>query len=313
MNALLATGRSSIAREKDVLIGKAHASPSADATSGCAKAATRRLHATALTGGRDFLLKPELLRAISDLGFEHPSEAVLGMDVLFQAKSEQGKTAVFILAPLQQLEPVNSKVSYARFAKYMPEVHVATFFGGTPVTKDAEILRDKSKCPHIVVATPGRLSAPVREKVLDASKVMHFILDECETMLEQLDMRHDPLKIFVDDETELALHGLQQHYMKLEEVQKNRKLNELLDTRELNQVVIKSVARTNELDKLLVSCNFSSITIHCISRYTAFKAFEKCILVATDIFGCGIGVERVNIVINYDCPPDVDSYLHHIG
>jgi hypothetical protein len=26
---------------------------------------------------RDFLLKPELLRAISDLGFEHPSEGAL--------------------------------------------------------------------------------------------------------------------------------------------------------------------------------------------------------------------------------------------
>lgn len=29
------------------------------------------------TGFRDFLLKPELLRAISDLGFEHPSEGRL--------------------------------------------------------------------------------------------------------------------------------------------------------------------------------------------------------------------------------------------
>jgi Helicase conserved C-terminal domain len=35
-------------------------------------------------------------------------------------------------------------------------------------------------------------------------------------------------------------------------------------------------------------------------QYTAFKAFEKHILVATDIFGRGIDVERVNIVINYD-------------
>ncbi len=50
-----------------------------------------------------------------------------------------------------------------------------------------------------------------------------------------------------------------------------------------------------------------------ISRYTAFKAFEKRILVATDIFGRGIDVERVNIVINYDCPPDADSYLHRVG
>jgi len=50
-----------------------------------------------------------------------------------------------------------------------------------------------------------------------------------------------------------------------------------------------------------------------ISRYTAFKAFEKRILVATDIFGRGIDVERVNIVINYDSPPDADSYLHRVG
>ena len=50
-----------------------------------------------------------------------------------------------------------------------------------------------------------------------------------------------------------------------------------------------------------------------ITRYTAFKAFEKRILVATDIFGRGIDVERVNIVVNYDCPPDADSYLHRVG
>ncbi|KAH0838615.1 P-loop containing nucleoside triphosphate hydrolase protein [Lanmaoa asiatica] len=132
----------------------------------------------------------------------------------------------------------------------------------------------------------------------------------------------NPLEIFVDDETKLTLHGLQQHYVKLEENAKNRKLNDLLDTLEFNQVVIfvKSVARAIELDKLLVSCNFPSISIHSglaqeerIKRYTAFKAFEKRILVATDIFGRGIDVERVNIVVNYDCPPDADSYLHRVG
>ncbi|KAG2148563.1 P-loop containing nucleoside triphosphate hydrolase protein [Suillus cothurnatus] len=350
------------------------------------------------TGFRDFLLKPELLRAISDLGFEHPSEvqqecipqAVLGMDVLCQAKSGHGKTAVFVLATLQQLEPVNGEVSvivlchtrelafqikneYTRFAKYMPDVRVGTFYGGTPVQKDAEILRDKTRCPHIVVATPGRLNALTREKVLDAKNVKHFTLDECDKMLEQLDMRRDvqeifratphhkqvmmfsatlakeiritckkfmanPLEIFVDDEAKLTLHGLQQHYVKLDENAKNRKLNELLDILEFNQVrtifpekmqfindfqvviFVKSVARAVELDKLLVSCNFPSISIHSglaqeerINRYTAFKAFEKRILVATDIFGRGIDVERVNIVINYDCPPDADSYLHRVG
>lgn len=55
------------------------------------------------------------------------------------------------------------------------------------------------------------------------------------------------------------------------------------------------------------------LSMYSISRYTAFKAFEKRILVATDIFGRGIDVERVNIVVNYDCPNDADSYLHRVG
>lgn len=47
-----------------------------------------------------------------------------------------------------------------------------------------------------------------------------------------------PAEIFVDDESKLTLHGLQQYYCKLQEAQKNRKLNDLLDALEFNQVVI---------------------------------------------------------------------------
>jgi len=131
-----------------------------------------------------------------------------------------------------------------------------------------------------------------------------------------------PLEIYVDDETKLTLHGLQQFYLKLEEREKNRKLNDLLDNLEFNQVCIfvKSVARATQLDALLQECNFPSICIHSalpqperISRFQSFKAFEKRILVATDIFGRGIDVERVNVVINYDAPSDADSYLHRVG
>lgn len=131
------------------------------------------------SGFRDFLLKPEILRAIVDCGFEHPSEglslkffvlfrkvnilitisflmtwyvfsvqhecipqAVLGMDILCQAKSGMGKTAVFVLATLQQLEPTENQVyvlvmchtrelafqiskEYERFSKYMSQVKVS--------------------------------------------------------------------------------------------------------------------------------------------------------------------------------------------
>merc|ERR1711991_735751 len=39
----------------------------------------------------------------------------------------------------------------------------------------------------------------------------------------------------------------------------------------------------------------------------------KRIMVSTDLFGRGIDIERVNIVINYDMPKDSDSYLHRVG
>ena len=38
-------------------------------------------------------------------------QAILGMDVICQAKSGMGKTAVFVIATLQQLEPVDGQVS----------------------------------------------------------------------------------------------------------------------------------------------------------------------------------------------------------
>merc|ERR1711963_743951 len=146
------------------------------------------------SGFRDFLLKPEVLRSIGDCGFEHPSEvqhecipqAVLGMDVLCQAKSGMGKTAVFVLATLQQMEPVDGQVStiilchtrelafqiskeYERFSKYMSAVKVGVFFGGMSIENDRKTLRENP--PHVVVGTPGRLLALIRGRELSLKNV----------------------------------------------------------------------------------------------------------------------------------------------
>jgi len=332
------------------------------------------------SGFRDFLLKPEILRSIVDCGFEHPSEiqhecipqAVLGMDVLSQAKSGMGKTAVFVLATLQQIEPVDGQVSvlvmchtrelafqiskeYERFSKFMPNVKVGVFFGGLAIAKDEQVL--KTNCPHIVVGTPGRILALVRSKKLNLKHLKHFVLDECDKMLEQLDMRRDvqeifratphekqvmmfsatlskdirpvckkfmqdPMEVYIDDEAKLTLHGLRQHYVKLKDSEKNRKLFELLDVLEFNQVVIfvKSVQRCVALAQLLIEQNFPAIAIHRgmsqeerLSRYQQFKDFQKRILVATNLFGRGMDIERVNIVFNYDMPEDTDTYLHRVA
>lgn len=162
------------------------------------------------SGFRDFLLKPELLRATADCGFEHPSEvqhecipqAILSMDVLCQAKSGMGKTAVFVLATIQQLDQAEEGAArvlvlchtrelafqiskeYERFCKYLSNIKVGVFFGGMPIRKDIETL--KKSTPHIVVGTPGRILDLIRQKALVLKNVKHFILDECDRMLEQL-------------------------------------------------------------------------------------------------------------------------------
>lgn len=132
----------------------------------------------------------------------------------------------------------------------------------------------------------------------------------------------NPLEIYVDDETKLTLHGLQQYYIKLAEKEKNRRLNELLDNLEFNQVIIfvKSTSRANELNRLLNECNFPSIAVHSgipqeerIARYKEFKEFNKRICVCTDVFGRGIDIERINLAINYDLPAEADQYLHRVG
>lgn len=59
-------------------------------------------------------------------------------------------------------------------------------------------------------------------------------------------------------------------------------------------------------------CKFNSCLLGRLTRYKGFKEGHKRILVATDLVGRGIDIERVNIVINYDMPDSADTYLHRV-
>lgn len=50
-----------------------------------------------------------------------------------------------------------------------------------------------------------------------------------------------------------------------------------------------------------------------MQNYDRFKANFSRLLVATDLFGRGIDIERVNLVINFDFPLNRDTYLHRVG
>lgn len=72
------------------------------------------------TGFRDFLLKPEILRAISDLGFEHPSEGLFHLTLTRVADIQSSRSAFPrpFLAPMSSVRP--SRVWVRRRCSSLP-------------------------------------------------------------------------------------------------------------------------------------------------------------------------------------------------
>jgi len=243
---------------------------------------------------------------------------------------------------------------FNRFTKYLPHIKAKVIYGGVPLVQDKKEMADP---PQVLIATPGRLLHLVNDGTISLAGVKYFILDECDQMLEELSMRqdiqkifkhtphqkqvmmfsatlsdevrnvckrfmHTPREIYINDKAKLTLDGLQQFYVNLTEQQKNRKLVNLLDLLEFNQVVIfvSTVERATALNKLLQSEKFPSICSHSrlkqderIEQYKSFKKFGSRIMVTTNMYGRGVDFERVNVVFNYDMPENETTYLHRVG
>ncbi|XP_028095716.1 DEAD-box ATP-dependent RNA helicase 56-like isoform X2 [Camellia sinensis] len=103
---------------------------------------------------RDFLLKPELLRAIVDSGFEHPSEKICH--------------------------------EFESFSTYLPDIKVAVFYGGVNIKIHKDLL--KNECPHIDVGTLGRILALAREKDLSLRNNIVEYLEKCRAFFQCLIM-----------------------------------------------------------------------------------------------------------------------------
>ncbi|KAH3758752.1 DEAD-box ATP-dependent RNA helicase 56 [Pelomyxa schiedti] len=137
-------------------------------------------------------------------------KAILGTDVICQAKSGMGKTAVFVIAILQQDPDPKCTSSlvlchtrelafqicneFERFCKYLPHIKTLVFYGGVPVASHRDLLR--GTVPHIVIGTPGRVKQLAKEGFLELRRVKNFVLDECDKMLCTLTMRIDVQEIF---------------------------------------------------------------------------------------------------------------------
>jgi ATP-dependent RNA helicase DeaD len=151
-------------------------------------------------------LRPELLTALADLGYEEPTpiqretipHLIAGRDLLGQAATGTGKTAAFALPALQRIDtsrraepsvlvlvPTRElavQVSEAMF-KYGKElgIKVVPVFGGQPIQRQLQLL---DRGVHVVVATPGRAIDHIGRGSLKLDAIRTVILDEADEMLD---------------------------------------------------------------------------------------------------------------------------------
>jgi ATP-dependent RNA helicase DeaD len=159
-----------------------------------------------MTTFSDLELRPELLEALTALGYEEPtpiqSEAIppllAGRDLLGQAATGTGKTAAFAL-PILQVLPMDRSgapsalvlVPTRELAVQVSEAlhrygrgigaRVLPIYGGQAITRQLGMLK---RGVDVVVATPGRALDHIARGTLDLSQLKVVVLDEADEMFD---------------------------------------------------------------------------------------------------------------------------------
>ena len=176
----------------------------------------------------DLGLDDRILRALSDVGYEAPSEIqaatipplMSGRNVVGLAQTGTGKTAAFALPLLSQLdlsqrEPqalilaptrelaLQVAEALGKYAHYLPGLHVLPIYGGQSYGIQLSGLR---RGAHVIVGTPGRVIDHLDKKTLDLSRLRFLVLDEADEMLN-LGFAEDVERILADtpDDKQTAL------------------------------------------------------------------------------------------------------------
>jgi len=322
-------------------------------------------------------LKQELLRGIFAYGFEKPSAIqqraiepiIRGRDVIAQSQSGTGKTTIFCIGALQNintknrnlqalcLSPTRELAEQSRnvmmaFGDYM-NVACHACIGGKSLSED---IRTLQAGVHVVSGTPGRVYDMIRRRTMDTKNIKMLVIDEADEMLgrgfkEQIydiyrylppdtqvvlvsaTMPHDVLEMttkFMQDPVrilvkrdELTLEGIKQFFVAVEkEDWKFETLCDLYDTLTITQAVIfcNTKAKVDWLTKQMREANFTVSAMHGDMPQKErdaimgdFRSGKSRVLIATDVWGRGIDVQQVSLVINYDLPNSRELYIHRIG
>ena len=151
-------------------------------------------------------LGPDLLKAVSDMGFINPTpiqEKVIpsilnsGNDLVALAQTGTGKTAAFglpilekidfssphiqalILSPTRELCIQITKDMEA-FGSHIQKFKPLAVYGGADISKQIKEIKDR---PQVIVGTPGRALDLINRKVLKVDSIKWLVLDEADEML----------------------------------------------------------------------------------------------------------------------------------
>ena len=158
-----------------------------------------------LTKFSKFELKPTLLKALYEVGYETPTPIqdqtipllLEKKDVLGQAQTGTGKTAAFalpllsnlnlrqkepqllVLAPTRELA-IQVAEAFKKYASHIKSFHVLPIYGGQEYRRQIHGLK---RGVHVVVGTPGRVMDHMRRGTLKLEKLNALVLDEADEML----------------------------------------------------------------------------------------------------------------------------------
>lgn len=154
----------------------------------------------------DFGLNDNIIKAISELGFESPTPiqektipaiTTSNADLVALAQTGTGKTAGFGLPILQMIDTKAKSVQtlilcptrelclqitndMTRFAKYIDNLSIVAIYGGTSIFPQIKQLQAGA---HIVVGTPGRVLDVINRGALKINNIKWLVLDEADEML----------------------------------------------------------------------------------------------------------------------------------
>ena len=144
--------------------------------------------------------------------------------------------------------------------------------------------------------------------------------DSINNIIEKI-MRN-PIKVCVKRE-QLTLEGIKQYYVAVDDDrQKYLTLKNLFSVITLSHTIIycNSVKRVQDLYEAMCEDSFPVCRIHSnmekSERDKAFNDFRQGntrVLISSNVTARGIDIQQVSIVINFDLPKCVHTYLHRIG